>query len=187
MAFPYHNLLWGLLALTPPASAQNMSDHDALIAQIETAGQNLTNTRRHAVSIENCIMTASVHERGNNGQFELRRVVQADVRGISIPVSNEKDAERFLYIERGTPDQSAGMSVTFFRMLPPFEAELETPFSDDIALPFRPSPRKARERFVFKRHPNFTIVHEDLASADKPRAFVKYLRAYRDNYCRVIG
>lgn len=167
--------------------AQEQSSLADIIKNIKATGFNQTATQLHEVDIENCILTAMHFQLSTGKEPKLISSVQADVRGLTVPISNEKEAERFLYIERGSEDQPEGMSVTFFQMHPPFEARLETKLTRALKLPFRPSPRKADVRFVYKQLPNFTIVHEGLVSPDKPRSFIAYLRKYRDTYCLTVS
>ncbi|MCK0094808.1 hypothetical protein MWU60_04455 [Yoonia sp. F2084L] len=173
-----------LCASPPPASADDLQ---ILIAQIEEAGINADDFERHAVTLEDCVMTTYVWRNTKNHGWVVWSSFHFNVSQVVLEPIGLNNATPYMYIppEPGIPGVvTFGLKSRDNGLVRHERSNLRKPTPTDRT---EPSPRGDGATHYFEWHNSFAIIMEGQTSEQKAKDFSLGYQRYAEEYCNYAG
>lgn len=176
--------LSALFLILAPQTLAAASHQRDLAAQVEAAGFNDFEDRRHEIRIEHCTMTTFVYEDWDEHPKVLWSSFVLNLKDLILP-DRQKDGLRVFWLPQFKGDRGAAMLP--FKMVKGATARHEMAMRRNPKPPFEPSPREGVDGYVYKESKSFFILHAGLESPDQGELFINLLEQYRLEYCYPLG
>lgn len=165
------------------ATAGLASDRAALIAQIELAGQNEYENRRHAVEIDACQLTTYRWKKIDGEGWVLWTSFEFPMLKVEIMSSLQSDGTKHYFSLDGDPPTA----IIIFKGKDGFELSHEKPRRRKAELPNVSSPRGDGTTHYIEKKNQGVIVQTGPDVIEKAEQFTAGYIRYVQEYCTFIG